>query len=429
MTSINKNGEAYAFNRNDLAAGPVWTQQIAIGGDCPTCGESSVSSGAFGGGTLFLAGNNGVINGAGYPGTVRALNPSNGAFLWQHGAPGSVIGALAYDNGMVFDGGGNYLEVLNATTGQRLYSYNTGSQIYAGPSIANGVVYVGNTAGQVDAFSPSLPSTTPPLTELPDRIHLSGIGIPPRPGPRPSRRQLDGFGRRAGMTGATDSFRLMSEPTGGDAQVSAGCTDAPGGCGRPGRGDDPAEQQPRLPVLRRVGRARKYTESPVPNGVRRPDDGGCHSFRRRSTAVCADPACGRRLARPPSPPTARPHARVGQRRQYPSAGRKPGRSGRQFRLPGHQRHRHRLRCRHRCAQRHLVPPASPSPCPSGWNCQDIGNPALVGNQSLSSATWTAQGAGNGIGQQQPPPTRPGRSTISSTMSGSRLPVTARSAPM
>ncbi len=89
-----------------------------------------MSSGAFGGGTLFMAGNTGVIDGVGYPGTVNALNPATGAFAWQHAAPGSVIGALAYDNGMVFDGGGSYLEVLSATTGERLYSYDTGSQIY-----------------------------------------------------------------------------------------------------------------------------------------------------------------------------------------------------------------------------------------------------------------------------------------------------------
>ena len=106
VTAVNKNGVAYAFNQASLASGPVWQQDIAVGGDCPTCGVSSVSSGAFGGGQLYLAGNLGAINGTEYPGTVRALNPATGASIWQHGAPGSVIGALAYDNGMVLDGAG-----------------------------------------------------------------------------------------------------------------------------------------------------------------------------------------------------------------------------------------------------------------------------------------------------------------------------------
>ena len=51
---INKNGYMYAFNRNSLSSGPIWQRQIAIGGDCPTCGDSSVSSAAaFGSNTHF----------------------------------------------------------------------------------------------------------------------------------------------------------------------------------------------------------------------------------------------------------------------------------------------------------------------------------------------------------------------------------------
>ena len=55
IVSINKNGYAYAFNRTNLAAGPVWMQQIAVGGACPTCGEGSISPGTFANGKLYLA--------------------------------------------------------------------------------------------------------------------------------------------------------------------------------------------------------------------------------------------------------------------------------------------------------------------------------------------------------------------------------------
>ena len=44
-------------------------------------------------------------------------------------------------------------------------------------------------------------------------------------------------------------------------------------------------------------------------------------------------------------------------------------------------------------------PASPdpaTPCPKSWNCGDVGNPVLVGDQSLSQATWTLKGAGKDI---------------------------------
>ncbi|HEX8036484.1 MAG TPA: PQQ-binding-like beta-propeller repeat protein, partial [Ktedonobacterales bacterium] len=33
--AINKNGMFYAFKRNNLAGGPFWQQQVAVGGDCP----------------------------------------------------------------------------------------------------------------------------------------------------------------------------------------------------------------------------------------------------------------------------------------------------------------------------------------------------------------------------------------------------------
>ncbi len=45
------------------------------------------------------------------------------------------------------------------------------------------------------------------------------------------------------------------------------------------------------------------------------------------------------------------------------------------------------------------PPASPSPttpCPIGWKCTSIGNPAIVGSQSLNNGTWTVQGGGADI---------------------------------
>src|SRR6266705_1775781 len=91
VTAVNKNGFDYAWNRNNLAAGPVWTTPIAIAGICPHCGNGSVSSGAFGNGTLFLAGGKMVIHGRGYKGSVNALDPATGKYRWQHGAPGAVI--------------------------------------------------------------------------------------------------------------------------------------------------------------------------------------------------------------------------------------------------------------------------------------------------------------------------------------------------
>jgi outer membrane protein assembly factor BamB len=65
LVTTNKNGYTYAFNRKDLAAGPVWQHQTAIGNDCPACGYSTVSSAAIANGMVFQAGGVTPINGVG----------------------------------------------------------------------------------------------------------------------------------------------------------------------------------------------------------------------------------------------------------------------------------------------------------------------------------------------------------------------------
>jgi hypothetical protein len=39
---------------------------------------------------------------------------------------------------------------------------------------------------------------------------------------------------------------------------------------------------------------------------------------------------------------------------------------------------------------------SVSTCPGGWMCQDVGNPALAGGQTMTGGTWTVQGTGSDI---------------------------------
>ncbi len=110
---------------------------------------------AFAGGTLFAAGGKTTINGTSCPGAVRALDPANGAVIWEHPAPGAVIPALAYDNGLVIDGAGSTMEVLNSATGSALYTYTAGNVFYGAPSVAAGKILIGSTDGNVYAFAPS----------------------------------------------------------------------------------------------------------------------------------------------------------------------------------------------------------------------------------------------------------------------------------
>jgi outer membrane protein assembly factor BamB len=153
VAAINKNGVAYAFNRNDVSSGPVWQRQIAVGGECPICGNGSVSSGAFGNGRLYLAGGNTVINGVAAQGSVRALDPATGAIIWEHPAPAPILGALAYVNRLVVDGTGSTVEVLDAGSGTALWTYTTGARIYAAPSVAEGTLFAASEDHNVYAFT------------------------------------------------------------------------------------------------------------------------------------------------------------------------------------------------------------------------------------------------------------------------------------
>jgi len=156
VAAVNKNGYLYTFDQGSISSGPLWQRQIATGGSCPQCGAGNVSSGAFDGSRLYMAGGVTSIGGVSYKGAVRALDPATGNYLWEHGTTGVVIAALAYADGLVFDGAGAALEILNAATGATLYSYKTGATIYGAPSVSNGRVFVGSVDGNVYAFG--LPS-------------------------------------------------------------------------------------------------------------------------------------------------------------------------------------------------------------------------------------------------------------------------------
>jgi hypothetical protein len=85
VAAINKNGFLYAFDRSNLATGPVWSEQVAIGGICPTCGDASVASMAFAQGCSMSAG---ATPRSGASDTPEPSGPStrlNGAVVWAHG--------------------------------------------------------------------------------------------------------------------------------------------------------------------------------------------------------------------------------------------------------------------------------------------------------------------------------------------------------
>ncbi len=152
-----KNGIYYVFNRSNINAGPVWQVRIANdNADCPQCGDGSISPSAWDGNTLYAAGGSTTINGTNCKGSVRALNPLTGAFLWQDCLQnGPVLGAVTAINGVVIVTQGTEVDLLKATNGNTLFTYTdtrTGSTFYGGAAVANGMVFQGNMDGYLSVL-------------------------------------------------------------------------------------------------------------------------------------------------------------------------------------------------------------------------------------------------------------------------------------
>jgi polyvinyl alcohol dehydrogenase (cytochrome) len=124
--ACNKNGVYYALRRDGLAAGPVWQFQVGAGASGgPQCDAAAVWDGSH----LFLSGDQTVIGGVTYNGSVRMMNPATGTPIWQTGLPGPVIGTPTLDGAGVLavqtysDSG---LFLVNAATGAVLANIATG---------------------------------------------------------------------------------------------------------------------------------------------------------------------------------------------------------------------------------------------------------------------------------------------------------------
>jgi outer membrane protein assembly factor BamB len=148
-----KDGGYYAFDRNDLDAGPVWVAPIAVGGDVPQIGQGTLSTAAFDGKRLYVGG--GVPRDIIDPsvlGAVSALNPATGKIIWRHTFNGPVIGPVSYANGVVFAVGGKTIAALDAVTGAVLWSFEMNNWGFGGVAIARGRAYVGDLDGNLYAF-------------------------------------------------------------------------------------------------------------------------------------------------------------------------------------------------------------------------------------------------------------------------------------
>jgi outer membrane protein assembly factor BamB len=398
VAAINKNGYIYTFNRGDVGAGPVWKQGIAIAGLCPLCGDGSISNGTYGQHTLYFGGGFASFNGVNYLGSVRALDPATGKFLWQHGTDGSVFGSLTYTNGLIIDGAGSLVEVLDATTGTRLYSYQTGEQIYSAPSVSHGQIFIGSTDGNVYAFG--LPDDSQPAlapdAHCPNTWSCQDIGNPIVPGSETLSHGVWSIkAAGTGITGTADQLRFVGQEARGDTQISARVvSQTVTGIGSPAQvglmirqSRDPGSPYYAVLFTASSGVVVQYRSAfggETTRDVQMPGaslalyleiqrigdkfqaatshDGIHYTLLPGSTVTLALPFTVTEGLALSSASSVTLNTAI-----YSSITVRPAGSP-------------------------LTTPTTVG-CPNGWSCSDIGNPAVVGKQSLSGGTWTIQAGG------------------------------------
>jgi len=90
--SCNRDGQVYAFQQSDLAAGPLWMTRIPSAGP----GNRACLGGAVWdarSGRLLIAGGKTKVGSAVVPGALRRLDPATGAILWERVLRGPAWGS------------------------------------------------------------------------------------------------------------------------------------------------------------------------------------------------------------------------------------------------------------------------------------------------------------------------------------------------
>jgi polyvinyl alcohol dehydrogenase (cytochrome) len=165
-----KNGTYYALDRDNLAAGPLWSHVVedntALAG-APCQDKNTISSSAWAGpGTpIMVAGL--AQSGSTCIGTLAALDPATGNVEWQAPLQGPVLGAVTEAPGLVAVGASTFLDVLSSSTGAMLFTFDeprsghdTGNGydqpywFWAPPTLAGDLLVIGNQDGSLRAFGP-----------------------------------------------------------------------------------------------------------------------------------------------------------------------------------------------------------------------------------------------------------------------------------
>jgi polyvinyl alcohol dehydrogenase (cytochrome) len=163
LAACNKDGFLRAWRQADLAAGPVWSDVFGTSTNDPSGSGECISSPAWDAAAhrLFMAGNQTTIGSSTVPGSVRAVVPGTGAYLWEQPLPCEDLGSLATNDQIVAvpmfncpTGVAPSVKLFNATTGAPLGSVAAAGSVFAQPVLADGELLVADESGMITAYQP-----------------------------------------------------------------------------------------------------------------------------------------------------------------------------------------------------------------------------------------------------------------------------------
>ena len=148
--ALNKNGIFYAWDRSNLAAGPLWQSTVAD----PSGSPRSIASAGWDGKYLYVGAGGVTLNGTTWYGNISALDPATGAFVWRHGIPGFMSAGITTVPGVLIEpyGAGGNILFLDPATGTTLLRYGTKNREDGEVAVSNGVIYASDDIGNLIAI-------------------------------------------------------------------------------------------------------------------------------------------------------------------------------------------------------------------------------------------------------------------------------------
>jgi polyvinyl alcohol dehydrogenase (cytochrome) len=145
-----KNGAMWVLHRPDLT--PAWGTQLAIDCIAPEFGCGSLSTPAFDGRTLFTGAGASDLY-PGYDGSIYAFDAAGTELLWSRPSEGVVIAPVTVTPGLVYVPTTQGMAILDAATGDELWSDWGSAGLYGQAVVADGRVYSTYNNGDLIAWS------------------------------------------------------------------------------------------------------------------------------------------------------------------------------------------------------------------------------------------------------------------------------------